>query len=111
MNVLILVYLVLIGTYVIGLAMTLRSAHDRPRPRFRNRHLLTGELHSMPPSAQVDCYDHSPAASLTPDEAHSVMRLHRRCQADSCDHKRAAFRTLVSIGRVVPDVRAERHFR
>ncbi|MBF6085905.1 hypothetical protein [Nocardia cyriacigeorgica] len=43
--------------------------------------------------------------------AHATMQSHRRCSIDSCPHKRDAYRTLVAVGAIVPDQRAERFMR
>ncbi|MEU8895479.1 hypothetical protein [Nocardia sp. NPDC048505] len=45
----------------------------------------------------------NPAAPLSVDEAHRLMRVHRDCALDSCGSKRTAFRYLVAAGRIVPD--------
>ncbi|NEW38196.1 hypothetical protein GV794_18635 [Nocardia cyriacigeorgica] len=43
--------------------------------------------------------------------AHGVMQAHRRCSIESCPHKRDAYRTLVAVGAITPDQRAERYVR
>lgn len=43
--------------------------------------------------------------------AHAIMRSHRRCGIDSCPHKRDAYQTLVAVGVIRPDARAERYLR
>jgi len=43
--------------------------------------------------------------------AHGVMQSHRRCSIESCPHRRDAYRTLVAVGAITPDQRAERYVR
>ncbi|MEU6187351.1 hypothetical protein [Nocardia sp. NPDC047038] len=52
-----------------------------------------------------------PDKPFTVEQAHRVMQGHRPCRADACPRKRAAFRTLVASGRVVPDSRADGYSR
>ncbi|WP_369024056.1 hypothetical protein [Nocardia cyriacigeorgica] len=49
-----------------------------------------------------------PPPRMTVQRAHDVMRLYRRRTLEDCAEKRAAFRTLVAAGRIVPDPRVER---
>ncbi|MEU2042490.1 hypothetical protein [Nocardia niwae] len=52
-----------------------------------------------------------PEQPFTVEQAHRVMQGHRPCRADACPRKRAAFRTLVASGRVIPDSRADGYSR
>lgn len=52
-----------------------------------------------------------PLPRMTVERAHDVMRLYRRRTLDDCAEKRAAFRTLVAAGHIVPDPRVERWVR
>ncbi|WP_405160057.1 hypothetical protein OG203_26905 [Nocardia sp. NBC_01499] len=52
----------------------------------------------------LELADHAtPAASLTIDQAHQSMRVHRACATDHCRRKALAFNTLIAAGRIVPD--------
>ncbi|QLY30841.1 hypothetical protein H0264_38165 [Nocardia huaxiensis] len=52
----------------------------------------------------IDMTSHSaPTTALTPELAHEIMRLHRKCTTDSCSRKLAAFAALIAAGRIVPD--------
>ncbi|MBF6326752.1 hypothetical protein IU438_28940 [Nocardia cyriacigeorgica] len=52
-----------------------------------------------------------PLPRMSVARAHEVMRLYRRRTLEDCAEKRAAFRTLVAAGRIVPDPRVERWVR
>jgi hypothetical protein len=55
-------------------------------------------------SQLIEMARHSaPAAPLTVDQAHEIMRMHRECAAYRCPHKTAAFETLITAGRIAPD--------
>ncbi len=47
----------------------------------------------------------APDRAFTPEAAHYAMQRHAGCPIDTCARKRAAHRTLVEAGRVVPDPR------
>ncbi|NEW28439.1 hypothetical protein [Nocardia cyriacigeorgica] len=51
------------------------------------------------------------APRMSARTAHGLMQVHRRCSIESCPHKRDAYRTLVAIGAITPDRRAERYLR
>jgi hypothetical protein len=51
----------------------------------------------------------APETPFTVAQAHVVMQQHRRCAAERCPRKRAAFRVLVAAGHAVPDSRADRY--
>ncbi|WP_425302582.1 hypothetical protein [Nocardia wallacei] len=40
---------------------------------------------------------------LTPQKAHAIMQMHLNCRTEECPRRRAAVRTLVEAGRLVPD--------
>ncbi|MGF6884087.1 hypothetical protein ABIA39_003672 [Nocardia sp. GAS34] len=40
---------------------------------------------------------------LTPERAHSIMQMHLDCHTDECPRRRAAVRTLIQSGHLVPD--------
>ncbi|GAB0103095.1 hypothetical protein JMUB6875_20670 [Nocardia sp. JMUB6875] len=77
------------------------------------RRRLIAERPSNQPTLQTNswlsAWSHDvPEAPLTAAQAHDAMRLHRQCQMDSCERKRAAYWALVADGRIRPDGRAER---
>ncbi|MFE3441527.1 hypothetical protein ACFXNW_00690 [Nocardia sp. NPDC059180] len=51
------------------------------------------------------------APRMSARTAHSTMQVHRRCSIEDCPHKRDAYRTLVALGAITPDRRAERFVR
>ncbi len=48
---------------------------------------------------------------MSAQTAHALMQTHRRCSIEDCPHKRDAYRTLVAVGAITPDLRAERYMR
>jgi hypothetical protein len=40
---------------------------------------------------------------LTPEQAHGIMQMHLNCRTEECARRRAAVRTLIAAGRLVPD--------
>ncbi|MET8427723.1 hypothetical protein [Nocardia sp. NPDC004860] len=111
MDLLITVYLMLIGVYIAGLAVT------RPDARYPRGELSPdpdvpgGTDRAADPWRLIGHCDEPPAAPLTLDQAHTVMQAHRRCRVDTCNRKQAAFQELVAAGRLVPDHRAEGYAR
>ena len=63
---------------------------ERPRPAWSSA--------PWPPL----CNHAAPSRPPTVDQAHEIMRQHRDCLVDECARKRAAHRTLVQAGRLVP---------
>ncbi|WP_280230585.1 hypothetical protein [Nocardia cyriacigeorgica] len=51
------------------------------------------------------------APRMSAQTAHALMQTHRRCSIEDCPHKRDAYRTLVAVGAITPDQRAERYVR
>ncbi|MFE3441900.1 hypothetical protein ACFXNW_02595 [Nocardia sp. NPDC059180] len=51
------------------------------------------------------------APRMSARTAHGLMQSHRKCSIESCPHKRDAYRTLVAVGAITPDQRAERYVR
>ncbi|MBF6100934.1 hypothetical protein IU510_23085 [Nocardia cyriacigeorgica] len=51
------------------------------------------------------------APRMSAQTAHTLMQVHRRCSIEDCPHKRDAYRTLVAVGAITPDLRAERYMR
>ncbi len=41
--------------------------------------------------------------NLTIERAHTIMQMHLDCRTEECPRRRAAVRTLVYAGRLVPD--------
>ncbi|WP_278262724.1 hypothetical protein [Nocardia sp. AG03] len=47
--------------------------------------------------------DHcAPSSLLTPEQAHTVLQVHRACERWQCPRKTAAWNVLVAAGRIVP---------
>ncbi|MGW5105929.1 hypothetical protein [Nocardia sp. NPDC004123] len=111
MDLLIAVYLVLIGIYIAGLAMMRPNARYRRRERLRDLDVPGGIDRASDPWRLIGHCDEPPAAALTLDQAHRVMQVHRRCRVGTCNRKQAAFQELVAAGRLVPDHRAEGYAR
>lgn len=49
----------------------------------------------------------APDQPLSAPEAHQAWQAHKPCKLDACARKRAAYRTLVELGDIVPDERAD----
>ncbi|WP_280477670.1 hypothetical protein [Nocardia asiatica] len=85
---------VLAGLWLIfdGLPRFLERGDKRPAPA------VDGEL---PTRAAYDCHP-APVVPFTVPQARIVMQKLIRCDADRCDCKAAAFRTLVEAGLAMP---------
>ncbi len=49
----------------------------------------------------------APDQPFSGPEAHQAWQGHTPCTLDACARKRAAYRTLVELGEIVPDERAD----
>lgn len=56
----------------------------------------------------VDGWPHeAPDAAFSAPGAHQAWQRHRTCKLGICARKRAAYRTLVELGEIIPDERAD----
>ncbi|WP_280189615.1 MULTISPECIES: hypothetical protein [Nocardia] len=72
--------------------------------------LLTGIFYVLPYFDRED-EPPEPLPRMSVERAHDVMQLYRRRTLESSAEKRAAYRTLVRAGHIVPDARVERWVR
>ncbi|NEW27229.1 hypothetical protein [Nocardia cyriacigeorgica] len=76
--------------------------------------LIVGTIFVLPWLVERDDelkFRSEPLPRMTVQRAHDVMQLYRRRTLEDCAEKRAAFKTLVAAGHIVPDPRVERFVR
>ncbi|WP_280201414.1 hypothetical protein [Nocardia cyriacigeorgica] len=76
--------------------------------------LIIGIIYVLPWMVDREDQRHEPPEKLpamSVQRARDVMQLYRRRTLESSPEKRAAYRTLVQAGVIVPDPRAERFLR
>lgn len=112
--------LVLAGVLIVGLAAVGTATYRCPaRPTGRSvaeiKQRIARELPEPPIHGATTGFwpsswtREAPQTPFTVDEAHVVMQQHRRCAAESCPRKKAAFRVLIAAGHATPAPRAEKY--